>query len=88
MIIEMMDPEVRREERPIYKKPYSAYIDKMPLPPVFFKVPNFTFFNGEDAHASSVEHIGRFFVQCIAIETNPLLKLRLFGNFLFGQAFT
>ncbi|CAL8163274.1 unnamed protein product [Prunus armeniaca] len=24
-----------------------------------FKVPNFTLFNGEDPHASSVEHIGR-----------------------------
>ncbi|CAL8117176.1 unnamed protein product [Prunus armeniaca] len=41
----------------------------------------------EDAHASSTEHIGIFSVQCIAIENNPLLKLRLFGNSLSRQAF-
>ncbi|CAL9000001.1 unnamed protein product [Prunus brigantina] len=83
----MMEPEARRGERPTYRKPYPAYIDQIPLPPGF-KVPNFTLFNGEDPHASSVEHIGRFSVQCVAIENNPLLKLRLFGNSLSGQAFT
>ncbi|CAL8988830.1 unnamed protein product, partial [Prunus brigantina] len=83
----MMEPEARRGERPTYRKPYPAYIDQIPLPPGF-KVPNFTLFNGEDPHASSVEHIGRLSVQCIAIENNPLLKLRLFGNSLSGQAFT
>ncbi|CAL9030060.1 unnamed protein product, partial [Prunus brigantina] len=87
MIREMMEPEARRGERPTYRKPYPAYIDQIPLPPGF-KVPNFTLFNGEDPHASSVEHIGRFSVQCIAIENNPLLKLRLFGNSLSGQVFT
>ncbi|CAL2247105.1 unnamed protein product [Prunus armeniaca] len=87
IIREMMELEARRGERPTYRKPYPAYIDQIPLSPSF-KVPNFTLFNGEDTHASSVEHIGRFFVQCIAIENNPLLKLRLFGNSLSGQAFT
>ncbi|CAL2247888.1 unnamed protein product [Prunus armeniaca] len=87
MIREMMEPEARRGERPTYRKPYPAYIDQIPLSPGF-KIPNFTLFNGEDPHASSVEHIGRFFVQCIAIENNPLLKLRLFGYSLSGQAFT
>ncbi|XP_020412833.1 uncharacterized protein LOC109947305 [Prunus persica] len=74
-------------ERPTYRKPYPTYIDQIPLFPGF-KVPNFTLFNGEDPHASSVEHIGRFSVQCIAIENNLLLKLRLFGNSLSEQAFT
>ncbi|CAL2255557.1 unnamed protein product [Prunus armeniaca] len=83
----MMEPEARRGERPTYRKPYPAYIDQIPLSPGF-KVPNFTLFNREDPHASSVEHIGRFSVQCRAIENNPLLKLRLFGNSLSGQAFT
>ncbi|CAL2255414.1 unnamed protein product [Prunus armeniaca] len=87
MIREMMEPEARRGERPTYRKPYPAYIDKIPLSSSF-KVPNFTLFNGEDPHASSVEHIGRFSIQCIAIENNPLLKLRLFGNSLSGQDFT
>ncbi|CAL2229811.1 unnamed protein product [Prunus armeniaca] len=87
MIREMMEPEARRGERPIYRKPYPAYIDQIPLSPGF-KVPNFTLFNREDPHASSIEHIDRFSVQCIAIENNPLLKLRLFGNSLSGQAFT
>ena len=82
-----MEPEARGGDRPTYKKPYPAYIDQIPLSQGF-KVPNFTLFNGEDHHASSVEHIGRFSVQCIAIENNPLLKLRLFGNSLSGQAFT
>ncbi|CAL8993528.1 unnamed protein product [Prunus brigantina] len=59
MIREMMEPEARRGKRPTYKKPYPAYIDQMPLSPGF-KVPNFTLFNGEYIHASSVEHIGRF----------------------------
>ncbi|CAL8152314.1 unnamed protein product [Prunus armeniaca] len=83
----MMEPEAKRGERPTYGKPYPAYIDQKPLSPGF-KVPNFTLFNGEDPYASSVEHIGRFSVQCIAIENNPLLKLRLFRNSLSGQAFT
>ncbi|CAL2260310.1 unnamed protein product [Prunus armeniaca] len=87
MIREMMEPEARRGERPTYRKPYPPYIDQIPLSPGF-KVPNFTLFNGEDPHASSVEHVGRFSTQCIAIENNPLLKLRLFGNSLSGQAFT
>lgn len=83
----MVDPEARKGERLVYKKPYPTYIDQMPLPPGF-KVPNFTLFNGEDSYASLVDHIGNFFVQCIAIENNPLLKLRLFGNSLSGQAFS
>ncbi|XP_016650494.1 PREDICTED: uncharacterized protein LOC107881367 [Prunus mume] len=86
MIREMMEPKARRGERPTYRKPYPAYIDQIPLS-LGFKVPNFTLFNGEDPHASSVEHIGRFSVQCIAIENNPLLKLMLFGNSLSRQAF-
>ncbi|CAL2229693.1 unnamed protein product [Prunus armeniaca] len=79
MIREMKEPEARRGERPTYRKPYPPYIDQIPLSPGF-KVPNFTLFNGEDPNASSVEQI--------AIENNPLLKLRLFGNSLSGQAFT
>ncbi|KAI5329628.1 hypothetical protein L3X38_029025 [Prunus dulcis] len=58
IIREIMEPEARRGEMPTYRKPYLAYIDQIPLPPGF-KVPNFTLFNGEDPHASSVEHIGR-----------------------------
>ncbi|CAL2238789.1 unnamed protein product [Prunus armeniaca] len=87
LIREMTEPEAKRGERPTYRKPYPAYIDQIPLSSGF-KVPNFTLFNGEDSHASSVEHIGRFSVQCIAIENNMLLKLRLSGNSLSGQAFT
>ncbi|CAL8084343.1 unnamed protein product [Prunus armeniaca] len=56
-----MEPEARRGERPTYRKPYPAYIDQIPLSPSF-KVPNFTLFNGEDPHASSVEHIGSFYL--------------------------
>ncbi|XP_016647086.1 PREDICTED: uncharacterized protein LOC107880325 [Prunus mume] len=62
MIREMMEPEARRGERPTYRKPYSAYIDQIPLSPGF-KVPNFTLFNGEDPYALSVEHIGRIHLE-------------------------
>ncbi|XP_016649672.1 PREDICTED: uncharacterized protein LOC107881103 [Prunus mume] len=82
-----MEPEAGGGERPTYRKPYPAYIDQIPLSQGFM-VPNFTLFNGEDPHASSVEHIGKFSIQCITIENNPLLKLRLFENSLSGQAFT
>ncbi|CAL8992807.1 unnamed protein product [Prunus brigantina] len=35
MIREMIEPEARKGERPTYKKPYSAYIDQIPLSPGF-----------------------------------------------------
>ncbi|BFG35131.1 hypothetical protein CerSpe_214060 [Prunus speciosa] len=78
---------IRRAARPTYQKPYPAYIDDLPFPRGF-KVPNFSLFNGEDLYASGLEHIGRFSAQCVAIETQPLLKLRLFGSSLSSQAFT
>ncbi|BFG34689.1 hypothetical protein CerSpe_209630 [Prunus speciosa] len=78
---------IRRAARPTYQKPYPAYIDDLPFPRGF-KVPNFSLFNGEDLYTSALEHIGRFSAQCVAIETQPLLKLRLFGSSLSGQAFT
>ncbi|BFG34821.1 hypothetical protein CerSpe_210950 [Prunus speciosa] len=78
---------IRRVARPTYQKPYPVYVDDLPFPRGF-KVPNFSLFNGEDLYASALEHIGRFSAQCVAIETHPLLKLRLFGSSLSGQAFT
>ncbi|CAL2240329.1 unnamed protein product [Prunus armeniaca] len=70
-IREMMEPEARRRERPTYKKPYPAYIDQMPLSPGF-KVPNFTLFNGEDPHASSVEHIVEAFTWYTSLPANSV----------------
>ncbi|CAL8082575.1 unnamed protein product [Prunus armeniaca] len=78
---------VRRPARPTYQKPYPAYIGDLPFPRGF-KVPSFSLFNGEDLYALALEHIGWFSAQCVSIETQPLLKLRLFGSFLSGQAFT
>ncbi|CAL2237824.1 unnamed protein product [Prunus armeniaca] len=70
----MMNSKARRGERHTYRKPYAACIDQMPLHPSF-KVPNFALFNGEDTHASSIEHIGKFFVQCIAMENTHFQNL-------------
>lgn len=78
---------VRRQARPTYRKPYLAAIDDIPLARGF-KVPSFTLFNGEDSYSSTLEHVGRFSTQYVSIETQPLLKLRLFGSSLSGQAFT
>ncbi|CAB4268496.1 unnamed protein product [Prunus armeniaca] len=69
-----------------YQKPDPAYIDDLPFRRGF-KVPSFSLFNGEDLYALVLEHIGRFSAQCISIETQPLLKLRLFGSSLSSQAF-
>ncbi|CAL8084352.1 unnamed protein product [Prunus armeniaca] len=98
MIREMMEPEARRGERPTYRKPYPSYIDQIPLSPSF-KVPNFTLFNGEDPHASSVEHISRFkkhkmkcripmeerhFIQMAQVALKISLRKR-FDGMLFGD---
>ncbi|KAI5318506.1 PREDICTED: retrotransposon [Prunus dulcis] len=73
--------------RSIYQKPYPAHINDIPFPRGF-KVPNFNLFNGEDLYPSALEHIRCFLAHCVAIETQPLMKLRLVGSSLSGQAFT
>ncbi|KAI5348808.1 hypothetical protein L3X38_001695 [Prunus dulcis] len=78
---------VRRLARPTYQRPYPAYIDDLPFPREF-EVPSFSLFNGEDLYASTLENIGRFSTQCVAIETQPILKLSFFGSSLSGQAFS
>ncbi|KAI5338468.1 hypothetical protein L3X38_017739 [Prunus dulcis] len=80
VIREIMEPEARRGERPTYRKPYPAYIDQIPLPPGF-KVPNFTLFNGEDPHASSVEHMGRDWIhQSLCIPSTLHQQLALWNE--------
>lgn len=79
LIAEMTRLELKRHERPIYRKPCPDHVDRMKLPQGF-KVHSFTLFNAECNCASTLEHIGRFSTQCVAIENNPLLKLKLFGG--------
>ena len=46
-------------DRPVYKKPYLEWVDKMMPLPKGYKVPNFTTFLGDD-DKSTMEHVSRF----------------------------
>lgn len=73
----------RRIGRPVYQKPYPEWVDRLRQYPRGFKVPEFTLFSGEN-NQSTVEHIGRFTVQCGEASADGNLKLRLFPNSLTG----
>ena len=85
-IHEECGPILRRIGRPVYRRPYPAYIDQVEIPQGY-KVPNFTLFSGE-GEQSTIEHIGRFVVQCGHIGNNENLRLKLFPNSLTGIAFS
>ena len=86
MIEEQVGPTYRRIGRPMYRRPYSEAIDHMELPQNI-RSSNFTLFSGEE-NQSTIEHIGRFTIQCGEAATNEFLKLKLFANSLTGSAFT
>ncbi|GKV33401.1 hypothetical protein SLEP1_g41920 [Rubroshorea leprosula] len=73
--------------RPSYHKPYPDYIDRDNPFPRGFKVPEFTLFSG-DTSQSTIEHIGRFTIQCGEASGDDFLKLRLFPSSLTGTALT
>ncbi|GKU85792.1 hypothetical protein SLEP1_g414 [Rubroshorea leprosula] len=62
-------------------QPYPDYIDRDNPFPRGFKVPEFTLFSG-DASQSTIEHIGRFTIQCREASGDDFLKLRLFPSSL------
>ncbi|XP_059624662.1 uncharacterized protein LOC132267524 [Cornus florida] len=78
--------ELRGAGRPIYRTPYLEVVDQVEFPRGY-KVPDFITFSGE-GNQSTVEHIGRFTVQCGEASVSPWLKLRLFPNSLTGAAFS
>ena len=77
---------LRRIGRPVYRRPYGDDIERIPLPRGF-RVPNFTTFSG-DGDQSTVEHIGRFIVQCVEYGGRGDLLLKLFPSSLTGVAFS
>ncbi|XP_059627576.1 uncharacterized protein LOC132270413 [Cornus florida] len=78
--------ELRGAGRPIYRTPYPEVVDQVEFPRGY-KVPDFVTFS-EEGNQSTVEHIGRFTVQCGEASVSPWLKLRLFPNSLTGAVFS
>ncbi|CAN0925458.1 hypothetical protein LINGRAHAP2_LOCUS34772 [Linum grandiflorum] len=75
---------VRTTMPPVYRKPYPEWVDRHYPFPRGFRVPDFATFTGM-GDQSTVEHIGRFTVQCG--DVGDFVKLRIFGNSLTGAAF-
>ncbi|GKV12837.1 hypothetical protein SLEP1_g23931 [Rubroshorea leprosula] len=87
LVQETYGPALRPLVCPSYHKPYPDYIDRDNPFPRGFKVPEFTLFSG-DASQSTIEHIGRFTIQCGEALGDDFLKLRLFPSSLTGTALT
>ncbi|GKV45247.1 hypothetical protein SLEP1_g52356 [Rubroshorea leprosula] len=73
--------------KPAYRKPYPDFIDQENPFPRGFKVLEFTLFS-KDGGYSTIEHIGRFTIQCGEASSDDNLKLRLFPSSLTSTALT
>jgi hypothetical protein len=69
----------------VYQKPYPDYYDQLPCPRGY-RVPDFSKFSGEDGK-TTLEHVGKFILQCGEASANNALKLRMFPLSLSGTAF-
>ncbi|GKV48260.1 hypothetical protein SLEP1_g55084 [Rubroshorea leprosula] len=87
LVQETYGPTLRPLVRPAYRKPYPDIIDHENPFPRGFKVPKFTLFSGEVGQ-STIEHIGRFTIQCGEASGDDNLKLRLFPSSLTGTTLT
>ncbi|GKU97768.1 hypothetical protein SLEP1_g10860 [Rubroshorea leprosula] len=87
LVQETYGPALRPLVHPAYRKPYPDVIDHENPSPRGFKVPEFTLFSGEVGQ-STIEHIGRFTIQCGEASGDDNLKLRLFPSSLTGTALT
>ena len=83
---EMYGPMTRGVQTPVYKKPYSEWIDRVHEYPRGVRIPDFALFY-ENGNQSTVEHIARFAAQCDEFTNNDYMKLRLFPNSLTGGAY-
>ncbi|CAI0472852.1 unnamed protein product [Linum tenue] len=84
LLAEQFGMGVRPTMPPVYRKPYPEWVDRLYPFPRGFRVPEFATFTGT-GDQSTVEHIGRFTVQCG--DVGDFIKLRVFGNSLTGPAF-
>ncbi|GLU07026.1 hypothetical protein SLE2022_240060 [Rubroshorea leprosula] len=87
MVQEAYGPVLRPLVRPAYRKPYPDFIDQENPFPRGFKVPEFTLFS-RDGGYSTIEHVGRFTIQCGEASGDDNLKLRLFPSSLTSTALT
>ncbi|OMO51345.1 Retrotransposon gag protein [Corchorus capsularis] len=88
MIQDVIGPGFRRMNRQIFQKPYPEAFDQLHPFPRGYKIPDFNpTFSGTSSDLSTVEHVGRFSIQCGEANTG-FQKLRLFPNSLTGVAFT
>ena len=75
-----------KQENLMYKTPYPAAYDQLPLPHKYM-LPDFTKFSGQ-GEVSIVEHIDILIMQYGEAAQNDTLKVRLFSMSLSGSAFT
>ncbi|GKV28866.1 hypothetical protein SLEP1_g37855 [Rubroshorea leprosula] len=87
MVQEAYGPVLRPLVRPAYRKPYPDFVDQENPFPRGFKVPEFTLFSGDGGY-STIEHIGRFTIQCGEVSGDDNLKLRFFPSSLTSTALT
>lgn len=86
VIQDMYGPELRRVEKPMFRKPYSHWVDSVPLPRGY-KIPELSLFSGEE-NQSTIVHVGRFCLQIGEIGIEDVFKLKLFPHSPTKIAFT
>ncbi|CAL1381118.1 unnamed protein product [Linum trigynum] len=84
LLAEQFGMGVRPTMPPVYRKLYPEWVDRLYPFPRGFRVPEFVTFTGT-GDQSTVEHIGRFTVQCG--DVGDFIRLRVFGKSLTGPAF-
>ncbi|OMO78281.1 Retrotransposon gag protein [Corchorus capsularis] len=88
IVQEMFGHGLRRTGRPAFHTPYPEEYDRQFPFPRGYKDPDFSpHFSGISSEQSTIEHVGRFTMQCGEANTG-YQKLRLFPNSLTGLAFT
>ncbi|XP_028100424.1 uncharacterized protein LOC114299795 [Camellia sinensis] len=86
IIQEMYGPGLRRPDRPMFRSPYPPWMETIPIPRNY-RIPEFTLFI-EEERQSTIEHVGRFILQCGELGYDDNLKLNLFPHSLLKVAFT
>ncbi len=78
--------KARQAIRPVFRSPYPVHIDTDHLYPVYWNMPKFDKFSGEE-NENTIEHVTRFTTQCREVTASPFLKMRLFSTSLTKTAF-
>jgi hypothetical protein len=85
ILCESFDIEPKGQGR-VYQKQYLDYYNQLPYPRGY-RVPEFSMFSREDGK-TTLEHVGKFILQCGEASANDVLKLRIFPLSLSSTAFT